>query len=64
MHTSELIAVGVQNFVVTHIPEGCKGNANFFVVENTTRFYKNLQPIIAAFKFPIIGITVVMAKRL
>jgi alanine racemase len=25
------------NFVVTHIPEGCKGNANFFVVENTTR---------------------------
>jgi hypothetical protein len=26
--------------------------ANFFVVENTTRFCKNLQPIIAAFNFP------------
>jgi alanine racemase len=36
-YIKELIAVGVQNFVVT-IPEGCKGNANFFVVENTTRF--------------------------
>jgi alanine racemase len=24
-YIKELIAVGVQNFVVTHIPEGCKG---------------------------------------
>jgi alanine racemase len=42
--------------VVTHIPEDVKEN-NFFVVENTTRFTRNLQPIIEAFKFSIIGIT-------
>ena len=34
-YIKDLIATGVQNFVVTHIPEECEGKANFFVVENT-----------------------------
>ena len=57
-YIKELIAVGVQNFVVTHIPEGCKGNANFFVVENTTRALQEFAANYRSFfNFPIIGIT-------
>lgn len=54
----ELIEKGVRNFVVTHIPEAFKGQANFLVVENTldalqqfAAHHRNL------FDFPIIGIT-------
>jgi hypothetical protein len=49
--------------VVTHIPEGCKGNANF-LLKILRVFYKNLQPIIEAFLIFHHRITVVMAKRL
>ncbi len=54
----ELIQKGVQNFVVTAIPENLKAKANFLLVENTlvalqelAAYYRNL------FHFPIIGIT-------
>ncbi|RYJ41612.1 bifunctional UDP-N-acetylmuramoyl-tripeptide:D-alanyl-D-alanine ligase/alanine racemase [Flavobacterium beibuense] len=54
----ELIAKGVLNFVVTHIPADSKGKANFFVVEDTLKalqdfavYYRNL------FSFPVIGVT-------
>jgi alanine racemase len=54
----ELINIGVQNFVVTHIPIGLEKKANFLVVENTLHafqdfatYYRNL------FDFPVIGIT-------
>ncbi len=57
-YIENLIAKGVQNFVVTHIPENVIGKANFLVVDNTTKalqdfatYYRNL------FTFPVIGIT-------
>jgi Alr-MurF fusion protein len=58
IYIKDLIAKRVQNFVVTHIPEGLRGKANFLVVENTltalqlvAAYYRNL------FDFPIIGLT-------
>lgn len=57
-YIKDLIAIGVQNFVVSHIPEECEGKANFFVVENTLtalqQFAANYR---AVFDFPIIGLT-------
>lgn len=58
VYIEDLISKEVKNFVVTHIPEGLKGKANFLLVENTlialqqfAVYYRNL------FDFPIIGIT-------
>jgi alanine racemase len=58
IYIEELIQKGVQNFVVTAIPENLKDKANFLLVENTlfalqkfAAYYRNL------FHFPIIGIT-------
>ena len=57
-YIKDLMATGVQNFVVTHIPEECEGKANFFVVENTLaalqQFAANYRSL---FNFPIIGLT-------
>jgi alanine racemase len=57
-YLKELIGKGVQNFVVTHIPEDCQTLANFLVVKNTLEalqqfaaYYRSL------FHFPIIGLT-------
>lgn len=57
-YIKDLIATGVQNFVVTYIPEECSNKANFLVVENTlvalqqfAGYYRSL------FHFPIIGLT-------
>ena len=57
-YINDLIANGVQNFVVTFIPEECKDRANFLIVENTlvalqqfAAYYRSL------FHFPIIGLT-------
>ena len=57
-YIQELIEKGVQNFVVTHIPENLKDKGNFFVVSDTkmalqqfASYYRNL------FHFPVIGIT-------
>lgn len=54
----ELIENGVLNFVVTHIPNGCKNRANFFIVDDTLKalqdfaaYYRSL------FSFPVVGIT-------
>jgi len=58
IYISSLIDKGVQNFVVTYIPDGLSNKAAFFVVENTLEslqqfaaYHRNL------FKFPIIGLT-------
>ncbi|PWA04527.1 bifunctional UDP-N-acetylmuramoyl-tripeptide:D-alanyl-D-alanine ligase/alanine racemase [Flavobacterium psychrotolerans] len=58
VYISALIEKGVQNFVVTHIPENLENNANFLVVANTldslqlfAAYYRNL------FDFPVIGLT-------
>jgi len=58
IYISSLIDKGVQNFVVTYIPDGLSNKAAFFVVENTldslqqfAAYHRNL------FKFPIIGLT-------
>lgn len=54
----ELIDKGVRNFVVSTIPDGTKGKANFFVAANTL---KALQDFGAwyrqQFSFPVISIT-------
>ena len=57
-YISELIAQGVQHFVVTHIPENVADKATFFVVADTKMalqkfavYYRSL------FDFPVIGIT-------
>jgi alanine racemase len=57
-YIKDLIAIGVQNFVVTRIPEDFENQANFLVVENTlvalqqfASYYRSL------FHFPVIGLT-------
>ncbi|PKH66964.1 bifunctional UDP-N-acetylmuramoyl-tripeptide:D-alanyl-D-alanine ligase/alanine racemase [Flavobacterium sp. ALD4] len=57
-YIKDLIATGVQNFVVLRIPEGCADKANFLIVENTlvalqqfAAYYRSL------FHFPVIGLT-------
>jgi alanine racemase len=57
-YVKDLIGKGVQNFVVTHVPEDCEKQANFLIVENTVvalqafaAYYRGL------FGFPIIGLT-------
>jgi alanine racemase len=54
----ELISKGVENFVVTKVPSGFEGKANFYKVDNTLNA---LQQFAAnhrnAFQFPVIGIT-------
>jgi len=57
-YIDELIDVGVLNFVVTHVPDEVRGQANFLIVENTldalqqfAAYYRGL------YHFPIIGIT-------
>jgi len=57
-YIKDVIEKGVQYFVVTHIPRGCEGKANFLIVNNTlvalqqfAAYYRSL------FDFPIIGIT-------
>ncbi|MNX55325.1 Alanine racemase [compost metagenome] len=57
-YIKDLIGKGVQNFVVTHIPQDCEKQANFLIVENTVEalqtfaaYYRGL------FGFPIIGLT-------
>lgn len=58
LYIEELIQKGVQNFVVTAIPENLKDKANFLLVENSlvalqefAAYYRNL------YQFPIIGVT-------
>ena len=58
IYISSLIEKGVQNFVVTHIPEELSGKATFLVVENTldalqryAAYHRSL------FKFPVFGLT-------
>ena len=58
LYISSLINEGVQNFVVTHIPDNLEKKANYLVVENTlvafqqfATYYRQL------FNFRVIGIT-------
>ena len=58
IYISNLIEKGVQNFVVTHIPEGLSDKASFLIVENTldalqkfAAYHRSL------FKFPVFGLT-------
>ncbi len=57
-YINQLIEKGVLNFVVSQIPHGLEGKANFLIVENTL---EALQVFAAAYRstftFPIIGIT-------
>ncbi|MEO0059802.1 MAG: hypothetical protein RLZZ312_1449 [Bacteroidota bacterium] len=54
----KLVANGVQNFVVQHIPEGLEKEANFLVVENSVTALQNFATFHRLqFQIPIIGIT-------
>jgi len=58
LYLKELITKGVHNFVVTHIPDGLEGKANFLVVENTLNALQQIASYYRSFfVFPIIGIT-------
>ena len=57
-YIEELIEKHVTHFVVTHIPEGVKDRAQFFVVENTLAALQELASYHRKqFHFPIIAIT-------
>jgi alanine racemase len=57
-YIKKLIATGVQNFVVLHIPEGCADKANFLVVENTLDALQQLGAYYRSlFTFPVVGLT-------
>lgn len=57
-YIKDLIATGVQNFVVLHVPEGCADKANFLVVENTLDALQQLAAYYrSGFDFPVIGLT-------
>jgi alanine racemase len=58
LYLRDLTTKGVRNFVVTYVPEGLEGKANFLIVENTltalqeiAAYYRSL------FAFPVIGLT-------
>ncbi|EIA09706.1 bifunctional UDP-N-acetylmuramoyl-tripeptide:D-alanyl-D-alanine ligase/alanine racemase [Flavobacterium frigoris] len=58
LYIKDLIEIGVQNFVVTYIPEECKAKANFIVVQNTLEALQQFAAYYRAlFKFPVIGLT-------
>ena len=58
IYIKDLIIKGVHNFVVTHIPDGLEGKANFLVVENTLNALQQIASYYRSFfVFPIIGIT-------
>ncbi|TRX28002.1 bifunctional UDP-N-acetylmuramoyl-tripeptide:D-alanyl-D-alanine ligase/alanine racemase [Flavobacterium franklandianum] len=57
-YISELIEKGVQNFVVTHIPEKLSNKATFLVVENTLEALQRYAAYHRSlFKFPVFGLT-------
>lgn len=57
-YIKDLIATGVRNFVVTHIPEGCETNANFYIVNDTLVALQELAAQYRSlFDFPVIGLT-------
>ena len=58
IYLKDLIGKGVSNFVVTHIPYGLEGKANFLVVNNTLEaLQKTASYYRSLFSFPIIGLT-------
>lgn len=57
-YISDLIAKGVNNFVVNHIPNQLESKANFLIVENTLQALQDFASYYRkSFHFPIIGIT-------
>ena len=58
VYIGDLIEKGVQNFVVTHIPEKVTDKANYLVVDNTLTALQQLAAYYRSlFHFPIIGLT-------
>lgn len=57
-YIGDLISTGVQNFVVTYIPEGYEDKANFLVVKNTLTALQEFAGYYRSqFHFPVIGLT-------
>jgi Alr-MurF fusion protein len=57
-YIEDLILKEVRNFVVTHIPKGLEGKANFLIVDNTLVALQNFASYYRSlYHFPIIGIT-------
>ena len=58
IYISNLIEKGVQNFVVTYIPEELSKKANFWVVENTLNALQKFAAYHRSlYKFPVFGLT-------
>ncbi|HEY4628500.1 MAG TPA: bifunctional UDP-N-acetylmuramoyl-tripeptide:D-alanyl-D-alanine ligase/alanine racemase, partial [Flavobacterium sp.] len=58
LYIKNLIEKGVQNFVVTHIPDDSAGKANFLIVENTLVALQQFAGYYRGFfDFPVIGLT-------
>lgn len=58
IYISELVAKGVRNFVVTHIPDGLEDKANFLIVPNTLTALQQIAAYYRSFfNFPVIGVT-------
>ncbi len=58
IYIDDLISKGVNNFVVTYIPEGLNDKANFLIVDNTLMALQNFASYYRSlFHFPVIGIT-------
>lgn len=57
-YIGELIDTGVLNFVVTHIPDEVRGQANFLIVNDTLSALQQFAAFYRShYHFPIIGIT-------
>lgn len=57
-YIGELIDTGVVNFVVTHIPDEVRGQANFLIVDNTLTALQQFAAFYRShYHFPVIGIT-------
>lgn len=58
VYIKDLIANGVRNFVVNHIPDGCEHKANFLVVKKTLEALQQFASYYRSFfDFPVIGLT-------
>ena len=57
-YIQDLIEKGVQNFVVSYIPDGCLDRANFLVVDDTLVALQQFAGYYRSFfNFPVIGLT-------
>ena len=58
LYIADLIEKGVRNFVVTHVPQSCEKQANFYIVADTLLALQQFATEYRSlFDFPVIGLT-------